>query len=74
MLETLRVPKKGGTFAIHDLMYERRYGDMQAFVQKLREMGYERVELIDTTTGKFMPPKEAFGVMSVFLSVWSCMQ
>ena len=43
MLETLRVPKKGGTFAIHDLMSERRYGDMQAFVQKLREMGYERV-------------------------------
>ena len=23
-----------------------RYGDMQAFVQKLRDMGYERVELI----------------------------
>ena len=63
LLETLRVLKKGGTFAIHDLMSERRYGDMQAFVQKLREMGYERVELIDTTTGKFMTPKEAKRLM-----------
>ena len=53
LLETLRVLKKGGTFAIHDLM--------QAFVQKLREMGYERVELIDTTTGKFMPPRKPNG-------------
>ena len=74
MLETLRVPKKGGTFAIHDLMSERRYGDMQAFVQKLREMGYERVELIDTTTGKFMPPKEAKRLMSDLLIELSCMQ
>ena len=63
MLETLRVPKKGGTFAIHDLMSERRYGDMQAFVQKLRDMGYERVELIDTTDGSFMTPKEAKRLM-----------
>ncbi len=57
LLETLRVLKKGGTFAIHDLMSERRYGDMQAFVQKLREMGYERVELIDTTTGQIYDPQ-----------------
>ena len=63
LLETLRVLKKGGTFAIHDLMSERRYGDMQAFVQKLRDMGYERVELINTTTGKFMTPKEARRLM-----------
>ena len=61
MLETLRVLKKGGTFANHDLMSERRYGDMQAFVQKLREMGYERVELIDTSTGKFIPPRKPDG-------------
>ena len=63
LLETLRVLKKGGAFAIHDLMSPRRYGDMQAFVQKLRDMGYERVELIDTTTGKFMTPKEACRLM-----------
>ena len=40
LLETLRVLKKGGTFAIHDLMSPRRYGDMQEFVQKLRDMVY----------------------------------
>ena len=36
---------------------------MQAFVQKLRDMGYERVELIDTTDGSFMTPKEAKRLM-----------
>ena len=59
LLETLRVLKKGGTFAIHDLMSPRRYGDMQSFVKKLKDMGYERVELIDTTDGKFMSRSEA---------------
>ena len=63
LLETLRVLKKGGTFAIHDLMSPGRYGDMQAFVQKLRDMGYERVELMDTTDGSFMTPKEAKRLM-----------
>ena len=56
LLETLRGLKKGGTYAIHDLMSPGRYGDMLAFVQKLRDMGYERVKLIDTTDGSFMPP------------------
>ena len=59
LLETLRVLKKGGTFAIHDIMSENRYGDMQAFVQKLRDMGYEKAELIDTTNGLFMTRTEA---------------
>ncbi len=59
LLETLRVLKKGGTFAIHDIMSKGRYGDMQAFVAKLRDMGYEKVELIDTTQGKFMSGTEA---------------
>ena len=63
LLETLRVLKKGGCFAIHDLMSPRRYGDMQAFVRKLHDMGYERVELIDTTDGGFMTPKEARRLM-----------
>ena len=63
LLETLRVLKKGGCFAIHDLMSPRRYGDMQAFVNKLKAMGYERVELIDTTDGKFMSKKEAAHIM-----------
>ena len=36
---------------------------MQAFVQRLRDMGYERVELIDTTDGSFMTPKETKRLM-----------
>ncbi len=61
LLETLRVLKKGGTFAIHDIFSKHKYGDMNAFVQKLQDMGYERVEFIDTTDGKFI---------SKFESVW----
>ena len=59
LLETLRVLKKGGTFAIHDLMSKARYGDMEAFVQKLKGMGYADVRLIDTTDGTFLDRKEA---------------
>jgi ubiquinone/menaquinone biosynthesis C-methylase UbiE len=59
LLETLRVLKKGGTFAIHDIMSVRRYGDMRAFAERLRDMGYEKVELIDTTNGLFMTKTEA---------------
>ena len=59
LLETLRVLKKGGTFAIHDIFSKAKYGDMNAFVEKLRSMGYESVELIDTTDGSFMTPNEA---------------
>ena len=59
LLETLRVLKKGGTFALHDIFSKSRYGDMQAFVQKLKDMGYEDVRLIDTTDGTFMTKKEA---------------
>jgi ubiquinone/menaquinone biosynthesis C-methylase UbiE len=57
--ETLRVLKKGGCFAIHDIMSATKYGDMEEFVQALRQEGFERVELIDTTNGKFMSPGEA---------------
>ena len=59
LLETLRVLKKGGTFAIHDLMSKARYGDMDDFVRKLKAEGYEEVRLIDTTDGIFMGRKEA---------------
>ena len=51
--------KKGGTFALHDIFSEARYGDMAAFVSLLRRMGYEKVELIDMTNGMFMSPWEA---------------
>lgn len=59
LLETLRVLKKGGIFAIHDLMSPARYGDMDAFVKKLKAEGYEEVKLFDTTDGTFMGKKEA---------------
>ena len=49
----------GGTFALHDIFSKSKYGDMQAFVKKLRDMGYEKVELIDTTDGRFMKKSEA---------------
>lgn len=57
--ETLRVLKKGGTFAIHDIMSESRYGDMKAFIDELYYEGYDKVELIDTTDGMFMSKGEA---------------
>ena len=63
LLETLRVLKKGGTFAIHDLMSPNRYGDMQAFVSNLRNQGFEKVELINTADGTFMQPQEAKRLM-----------
>ncbi len=59
LLETLRVLKKGGTFAIHDIFSKEKYGDMQAFVTKLKDLGYERAELIPTDNGRFMSPWEA---------------
>ena len=58
LMETLRVLKKGGTFAIHDLMSKARYGDMQKFVRKLKAEGYKEVYLIDTTNRFFKGPRE----------------
>lgn len=59
ILETLRVLKKGGTFALHDIFSKSKYGDMQAFVKELKDMGYQKVELIDTADGMFMKKPEA---------------
>ncbi len=59
LLETLRVLKKGGCFVLHDIYTRANYGDMQKFIQRLKEMGYEQVELIDTTNGKLMTKHEA---------------
>ncbi len=59
LLETLRVLKKGGIFAIHDIMSPSRYGDMEAFVKRLKGMGYKNVRLIDTTNGLFMTRRES---------------
>lgn len=54
LLESLRVLKKGGVFALNDDMKPRMYGDMEAFAENLRKMGYQEVRIIDTA-------QEAFG-------------
>ena len=59
LLETLRTLKKGGTFAIHDIMSQGRYGDMQAFADRLRSEGFREVNLIRTDDGKFMSKFES---------------
>lgn len=61
--ETLRVLKKGGTFAIHDIMSKDRYGDMDRFAQELRDGGYQEVRLIRTDDGMFMTKQEAIKLM-----------
>lgn len=47
MMESLRVLKKGGVFAINDCMKPKLYGDMEAFAQKLRDIGYQEVQLVN---------------------------
>ena len=59
LLETLRILKKGGTFAIHDLFSKARYGDMQSFIGQLKDRGYEEAELIDTANGMFIGKTES---------------
>ena len=59
LMETLRVLKKGGTFAIHDIFSPLKYGDMQIFVQRLKNMGYADVRLVHTDNGLFMSRREA---------------
>ena len=63
LLESLRVLKKGGVFALNDEMKPRMYGDMEAFAQKLRDMGYQEVRLIDTATEAFGSRRRAAMMM-----------
>ena len=63
LLETLRVLKKGGVFALNDEMKPRMYGDMEAFAQKLRDMGYQEVRLIETATEAFGSRRRAAMMM-----------
>ena len=42
-----------------EIFSKSKYGDMQAFVKKLKDMGYRQVKLIDTTDGRFMKKSEA---------------
>ncbi len=59
LLENLRVLRKGGSFVIHDLFTTSKYGEMDAFLQQLKEMGFEEVELRNTMDGQLLTRKEA---------------
>ena len=48
LLESLRVLKKGGVFVLHDSMKPQMYGDMNAFAEKLRGMGFAEVRYVGT--------------------------
>jgi len=59
LLSIFDLLKKGGTFAIHDLFTKEKYGNTESFINKLKALGFEKVELIDTTQGNPMTRKEA---------------
>ena len=59
LLESLRVLKKGGVFALNDSMKPQMYGDMEAFAQSLRDKGYEDVRLVNTAQEVFGSQKRA---------------
>lgn len=53
------VLSQGGRFAFHDLFSVNKYGDMDAFVRKLKDMGYADVQLLDTMDSLILTHKEA---------------
>ena len=53
LLESLRVLKKGGVFVLHDNMKPQMYGDMNAFAEKLRGMGFAEVRYVETAEAIF---------------------
>ena len=53
LLESLRVLKKGGVFVLHDSMKPQMYGDMNAFAEKLRSMGFSEVRYVETAEAIF---------------------
>lgn len=61
LLESLRVLKKGGVFVLHDNMKQQFYGDLDAFVKKLKDMGFEDVQYVSTVEAIF--GSKARGVM-----------
>ena len=63
LMETLRVLKKGGVFALNDEMKPRMYGDMEEFAQELRDMGYQEVRLVDTAEEVFGSHRRAAMMM-----------
>ena len=57
------IEKNGGVFALNDDMKPKMYGDMEGFAQKLRDMGYEEVRLVDTAQEVFGSHRRAAMMM-----------
>ncbi len=59
ILESLRVLKKGGSFALHDIFIKAKYGNLDKLLKKLKDAGFEKVEFIETDKGSPMTKSEA---------------
>ena len=63
LLESLRVLKKGGVFVLHDNMKPQMYGDMNAFAEKLKGMGFAEVRYVETAEAIFGSKQRAAMMM-----------
>lgn len=63
LLESLRVLKKGGVFVLHDNMKPQMYGDMNAFVEKLKGIGFADVRYVKTAETIFGSERRAVMMM-----------
>ena len=63
LLESLRVLKKGGVFVLHDNMKPQMYGDMNAFSEKLKGMGFADVRYVKTAETIFDSERRAAMMM-----------
>jgi SAM-dependent methyltransferase len=54
--EALRVVKKGGLFAFHDLFYQKSlYGDVDEMLTELRTLAIAEIDIITTSTLEIIP-------------------
>ena len=63
MLPGRRVLKKGGVFVLHDSMKPQMYGDMIAFVEKLKGTGFDEVRYVETAETIFGSKSRAAMIM-----------
>ncbi len=59
ILETLRVLKKGGSFALHDIFIKSKYGNLDTLLEKLKDAGVEKAEFVDTCNRNSIKKDEA---------------
>jgi SAM-dependent methyltransferase len=54
--EALRIVKKGGSFAFHDLFYRKGvYGDLDEMIMELRKLDIAEIEMINTSKLEIIP-------------------